>query len=42
MPKITLEDGTILNGEILEFEEVDEVDELLAATDYLLDDDDEE
>lgn len=36
MAKITLEDGTIMNGEIIEFEEVNEVDELLAKSDELL------
>lgn len=36
MSKITFEDGTVLTGELVNFEECSEVEELLEASDMLL------
>ena len=36
MSKITFEDGTVLTGELVDFEERSEVEELLEASDMLL------
>lgn len=38
MPTVTLDDGTILNGEFIDDEELTEVEQLLKDTDEFLND----
>ena len=37
MPRVIMEDGTILEGAFVELEETDELEELLSSVDELID-----